>query len=210
MASAEDVKKTASDLPARQHLDELEELMQRMLALPVDPPGDSEIGGAQEPASTDFRFDDRQPRIETEFQFDDSRPEQRAEDQSSPVQASEDPPSALPPDRSKEEPPEESTAPPARQVKASFSSDPTAGKASQAAGIVVGRSIASLRAPPVPLLRRPVLLINRAFDRCTRWLGPPGRWARSQQGRGLLGWVGVILLVVAVTWVLLDGMGWFW
>jgi hypothetical protein len=37
-----------------------------------------------------------------------------------------------------------------------------------------------------------------------------GHWLRAPGGRALLGWAGLLLLVAAVAWLLLDEMGWTW
>jgi hypothetical protein len=59
-------------------------------------------------------------------------------------------------------------------------------------------------------LLQPLLWINRGYDRCTRVLGPPGRWLRSAQGRTVLGYLGLTLLGVAIAWGLRDWLGWWW
>ncbi|HLJ95984.1 MAG TPA: hypothetical protein VKU02_22610 [Gemmataceae bacterium] len=56
----------------------------------------------------------------------------------------------------------------------------------------------------------PLVWINRAFDFATGWLGPLGRWLRGPAGRGLLGWVGLLLLAAALAWLAWDGLGWTW
>jgi outer membrane biosynthesis protein TonB len=73
---------------------------------------------------------------------------------------------------------------------------------------------------PRPALRRPersrgwllgsLYWTNRAFDRGTRWLGGPGRWLRSPGGRSVLGWFGIGLLTVALGWQVLAWLGWTW
>ncbi len=56
----------------------------------------------------------------------------------------------------------------------------------------------------------PLAWINGAFDFVTAWLGPVGRWLRGPAGRGLLGWVGLLLLAAALAWLAWDGLGWTW
>lgn len=46
--------------------------------------------------------------------------------------------------------------------------------------------------------------VNRAFDGLTRCLGTPGRRLRRPQGRAVLGWIGVLSLGAALAWALLD------
>jgi hypothetical protein len=69
---------------------------------------------------------------------------------------------------------------------------------------------ASADEPPVPLLLRPLVQVNDAFDLCTVCLGPLGRWLRGRGGRALLGVVGLLLLAAAVAWGVLDWMGVTW
>jgi hypothetical protein len=71
--------------------------------------------------------------------------------------------------------------------------------------------------PPPPVVpkrstsRHGVLIrANQAFDRWTYPLGTAGHWLRSMEGRGVLGWVGVALLMIALIWGILDWMGWIW
>lgn len=54
----------------------------------------------------------------------------------------------------------------------------------------------------------PLLWINQAFDGCTLILGPSGTKLRSQAGRMMLGFVGVVLLMASATWFLRDWLGW--
>jgi hypothetical protein len=54
----------------------------------------------------------------------------------------------------------------------------------------------------------PLVGVNRAFDGASLWLGPPGRWLRGSWGRGILGGAGLILLAAAVAWGVLDWLGW--
>jgi hypothetical protein len=54
----------------------------------------------------------------------------------------------------------------------------------------------------------PIRWVNRAFDRGTERLGAPGRWLRGRHGRTVLGWTGVVLLLAALTWQVLVWLGW--
>jgi hypothetical protein len=51
---------------------------------------------------------------------------------------------------------------------------------------------------------------NQVFDRWTYPLGTTGHWLRSAEGRDILGWLGIALLMVALVWGVLDWMGWIW
>jgi hypothetical protein len=71
---------------------------------------------------------------------------------------------------------------------------------------------------PVRLPRRslasrcllPLLWFNQAFDKITVVLGGPGRWLRGPGGRHALGLTGLALLVVAGLWLVKDWLGWTW
>jgi len=52
--------------------------------------------------------------------------------------------------------------------------------------------------------------INYLFDQYTGYLGVPGRWLRRPVGRALLGWTGMLLLATSVAIVILDWIGWTW
>jgi hypothetical protein len=45
-----------------------------------------------------------------------------------------------------------------------------------------------------------LLAINGVFDGITGWLGPAGRWLRSEQGRSIVGLSGLAMIVVALLW----------
>lgn len=71
---------------------------------------------------------------------------------------------------------------------------------------------------PLPRRRRawttlvllPLLMVNWAWDFCTWLIGPSGRWLRSPTVKNLLGYTGLGLLAVAAGWLLKDWMGWTW
>ena len=54
----------------------------------------------------------------------------------------------------------------------------------------------------VPGWLRPLVWANRCFDGATAWMGPPGRWLRGESGRAVLGWVGLGLTAGAIAWVI--------
>jgi hypothetical protein len=67
------------------------------------------------------------------------------------------------------------------------------------------------RPPPIPgWWVRSLLWSNHTFDQCTSWLGPPGRWLQGTAGRLLLGWLGIMLFLAAVAWALANGFDWTW
>jgi hypothetical protein len=70
-----------------------------------------------------------------------------------------------------------------------------------------------IRLPTRSLLKRlhlPILWFNRGFDKMTILLGPSGRWLRGQRGRHAMGLAGLGLLGLAGLWVLKDLLGWIW
>jgi hypothetical protein len=64
--------------------------------------------------------------------------------------------------------------------------------------------------PPVTGWLRPLVVVNRAFDRGTLRLGAVGCWLRRPRGRQVLGWTGLLLLAAALARVILDWIGWTW
>jgi len=74
--------------------------------------------------------------------------------------------------------------------------------------------LASVPAPSTPTgalaIYLPLLWINQAFDGCTLMLGDSGAKLRSQAGRSVLAFFGVVLLGASVTWFLKDWLGWQW
>jgi hypothetical protein len=64
------------------------------------------------------------------------------------------------------------------------------------------------RLTPRPALSYQFLLwINRRYDRSTYWLGRPGRWLRTGAFRLLMGLAGLALLGLAVGWLSRDWFG---
>jgi hypothetical protein len=195
--------------PTRQQLDELIDLMQRMLALPPTPTEEDPGPPAETPA--------RSPRLDPTgasvapphvspnafappATIEDDRladPEPRLE---GPARHGEDPavmsitlvPIPSPPPAT---PPASDTGVTPRPKTLSPLSQPAAG---------------STQGPRVGFWLGPLVGVNRAFDAGTAWMGAPGRWLRSPQGRALLGWSGWLLLTAAVAWYLAEGMGWTW
>ncbi len=55
-----------------------------------------------------------------------------------------------------------------------------------------------------------LLWSNRRFDRWTGSLGSPGRWIQGPAGRMVLGWLGIGLLVGSLAWGLCNWFDWTW
>jgi hypothetical protein len=179
--------------PTRQLLDELDALMQRMLALPVNqledklrpttPEGDSENAPDAE-TNRGLKAEDQEGPV--------SRPSSPVPDWERPIPASPEVLEAIGRGRAE--------------------GKPAAGKVGGVAFRPVVRvaSPAAELAVEVPLLLRPLVWCNRAFDSLTLWLGPAGRWLRSPAGRSWLGWIGLGLLAGATAWALVNEFGWTW
>jgi hypothetical protein len=57
---------------------------------------------------------------------------------------------------------------------------------------------------------RPLLWLNQGFDQLTQRLGFAGSWLRSSRGRMVIGVVGLTLLALAAGWWLKEWLGWTW
>jgi hypothetical protein len=211
----------------RQLLDELDSLMQRMLALPVEQEGASGPAGPGPEAGPSLSQAAVVPGRASV-----PAPARPAVLEMSRPAATEPPPRPTPVRVSPRQ-----AAPPARQevVSApdSAPSQPQEEIEPQSPGpVVLGPEVfATLKAGPAPRAPRPALprptvprperralawlfvplaWTNRAFDRGTEWLGTPGRWLRSSGGRTVLGWLGLGLLAAALGWQILAWVGWRW
>ncbi len=176
------VRPGGSAHPTRQQLDDLEALMQRMLALPVNP-------GEDEPAA-------ELPVLTAE-----AEPVRREETAWQPVThtvetvVSEPPPATSP-----------ALPQPARETP---SAALTASSSSVKPPAVKPPAVLN-RVRHFPRWLAPIVWINRAFDNWTMPLGRPGRWLRSRQGRALLGALGFLFMAAAAGWMILSLVGWTW
>jgi len=95
---------------------------------------------------------------------------------------------------------------------------------------VIPASISALATPPLPVdtpdvamsprhplhvaladrCLLPLVWLNAGFDKCTLLLGGIGRALRGPRGRYLLGLTGFALLVAAGVWLVKDWLGWAW
>jgi hypothetical protein len=174
---------TPTPPPTRQQLDDLDALLQRMLALPVNP-SDEPPESPPEPLSPpagNVVLDDSPPVLPPPKAPPPPRPPVHAVAVPLPVLnpvplAERRPPVLPPPDR------------PVSPRQALIASRPA----------------------PEPLLLRPILALNRLFDTVALGLGSPGRWLRRPTGRTLLGLIGLLLLAAAVACVLVTRIGWTW
>jgi hypothetical protein len=170
--------------PTRQLLDELDTLMERMLSLPVD---EHEGGEPLPPRSPLWR------------------------EPAAPVLISIEPPPSLPNQVEMIQTAAPSSAmPPATAATATSPNPISPAPRWSPRGIL--ESALNGRVPEIrtSLWMQPILWSNRVFDRSTLRLGSAGRWLRGENGRTLLGWTGLVLLVLALTCLVLDMIGWSW
>lgn len=204
--------------PTRQQLDELEALMQRMLALPVN---QLDAGADDELSLPTLAPIDMPPAWDTAesalLPAEGARPSREpigpvkngdASRPTVPVLKNESPPVPPPISLVRDDP-----------VLAAFE-EPEEGHGENltpvAANVAIVRRSAAAdrpwslpaRARSAPL--RPLLWTNRVFDRTIGAIGAPGRWLRSPRGRAWIGWTGLALLAAAATWAFLEWMGWTW
>lgn len=154
-------------------LDELEALMQRMLAVPAPPGEDTQVPAAAVtggPPPADPEPPPQTEPAESPRVFTNATPPLLIRRQESVLRDEEG----------------EASAPLVRHVP----SRPP----------VALPWVASPIAAPPPPWRRPLLGINTAFERGTEALGPLGRWLASDAGRAVLGTLGLLLLGGALAW----------
>lgn len=195
--------------PTRQQLDELIELMQRMLALPESPL--EEALGSRSPTAP------RSLHRETPGLSAPAEANPPGADVPSLPRSSAGLPDAAEPS-STHQTSVEGPGPflsvalvpvpgslPAALEQASPNS--ASGDSAPGASPLPARQV---QATAVRLWLRPLVWINYAFDRATAWLGAPGCWLRGPWGRAALGWSGLLLLAVGLAWYVFLGMGWTW
>ena len=169
--------------PTRQQLDELDALLERMLALPVS--------AADEPAAASTAELPAPPAAPPAL------PEPPPPPRPAVAVPLPTPPAAPVP-----------AVPPAAALAAVNAPAPPAVRRPPA---VPRPSLPLFQpAPPPPLWLAPVVLLNRGYDRLTLRLGTTGRWLRHSGGRATLGYAGLLLLAVALGIALFDWIGWPW
>jgi hypothetical protein len=220
----------------RQLLDELDALMQRMLAVPVNELGD--VVEARGPAvqstetPTGARHSETLPDARTAVPMPGPPPPGGAllsTHQAAPAMPA---PHHLPqPDRSKLHVPQVTASPAPDQVPLGGFWPHPALQSPHLREVIgqpatappqwsprPGPRLSGGQSTPTPTARRPMtgwwlhslLWSNRAFDRCTARLGHPGRWLQGRGGRRVLGWLGIGLLLGSVAWGLGNWFDWTW
>lgn len=69
---------------------------------------------------------------------------------------------------------------------------------------------ASASSEPLPFMLLPLYVLNKLFDLLTFPLGPIGTWLRQPAGRNTLGWLGVLMILAAIGWGVADWYGLDW
>jgi hypothetical protein len=172
----------------RQMLDELDALMERMLALPID---DAEAGVVAEPPAVAATLTLLDPPGETAAP--ESIPAAR------PAAAEPEPaPSYLAPLTT--------TVTTASEAAREPAPLPTPVEAALPTPEPLEPLPARLR-PRTDLGYQFLLWVNRGYDRGTFWLGRRGSWLRSRRGRLVLGVLGLALVAASTAWLLWDWLG---
>jgi hypothetical protein len=63
---------------------------------------------------------------------------------------------------------------------------------------------------PLPFALWPLFVLNKLFDLLTLPLGPLGSWLRQPGGRNALGWLGMLMILGAIGWGVADWYGLDW
>jgi len=176
---------TATVQSTRQLLDELDELMERMLALPIEdadqPPPAQPVAATltllESPTDAAAAADATAPASGPDVVADGTLPQY--------LIAIDEPAAAAS----------------AAELPATITS----------AGVPEATPLLPLpqRLQPRPSLSYQFLLwINGGYDRGTFWLGRRGNWLRGRAFRWVLGFFGLALLAAAAAWVVWDWFGW--
>lgn len=183
--------------PTRQQLDDLDQLMQRMLALPVD----EEIG-AEEPNPLEG---DSGPLLVEDVVVRQERAAPRespSSDRWAGLELPQTDSSSLPVPGPTREAPAKEPGPGQGSFPALILPPLVAGSA-PAIVTVNGAENQAKTSEGFP----PLVWVNDAFDVVTVLLGPLGRGLREPKGRSMLGWLGWAFLAAAVAWGILDWLG---
>jgi hypothetical protein len=187
--------------PTRQMLDELDALMERMLALPI---GDVEPAAPPDGGPPNARHT---PTLAAKLTLlpapSDEPPLDAPHSGTNPSHL---PTVAIIRSATAGLPPSLETAAPTPEPLASHVVPPPMVPSADALRTEVPE-------PPATLagwLILPLLWGNRLFDLGTVLLGEPGSWLRSPGGRGVLGVAGLLLLAAACVWLMRDWLGWTW
>ena len=192
MAATRTVKEPTPRSDTHQMLDELDALMDRMLALPIEEPEEQAAAPAPTVSATLTLLDPPQPENPSEPLVAEERSADNAAPDMEPVAPmvptppmAEDDPVAVPVINDVAAPARFDIVSPARVVAAS-------------------------RWRPDQISYQFLLWVNQSYDHGTHWLGSPGGFLRSRRGRTCLGIAGMGLLALALAWLGKDWLGWNW
>jgi hypothetical protein len=214
--------------PTREQLDELETLMQRMLALPVNQL-DADSGDNADTSLPRVPTIHVPPEWETSSAILPGPAVQQAPKETATDEPQDDPAPHLPAIVALPSVRERAREPRASDHDEFANLGPwpvTRGPAKRAeenggavaANVVIVDRPATAPQPWKPLRARrrrsvwvrPLEVVNWAFDRCTMPLGSFGRWLRGPNGRSWIGWTGLLFLTTAAVWAVLGCVGWTW
>jgi hypothetical protein len=206
---------TSASLPTRQQLDEIDNLLKRMLALP---PLDGEVtenppASLSFPAPTIREVPPPQPPAPGDPVVHSWRVEWP---QQPPAAAHPAPPTPPPvtawgspvPARNELPPWTVNSPPPPFAVPVPPAGPPPAPTASPVFATPVPTPPAAAPGSD-SLLVQFLLLLNGTFNALTYLLGPVGTWLRGP-GRNTIGWAGIAMLLTAAAWALGDWYGYEW
>jgi hypothetical protein len=63
---------------------------------------------------------------------------------------------------------------------------------------------------PLPFYLWPFGLVDRSMGGALAAFGPVGRWFGQGGGKVVVGWAGMLMLIAAAAWAVMDYMGWSW
>jgi hypothetical protein len=184
--------------PTRQQLDDLDALLQRMLSLPVSLPDE------ETPAAETIAPPSQEPRAQPTLAAIPPRPADVLPSAPGNLVLADPLSTSAPVGRVSGGPPQPTapaqppTTPPAPWLS------PVIPEIAQPSFIARSPLPTASRPPDDSPLLMPLLWCNRLFDRLALGLGAPGHWLRGPVGRNLLGLLGLLLLLTALSLVLLD------
>jgi hypothetical protein len=220
MATSGQPRSSALDHPTRQQLDELDALMQRMLALPVNPMEEPPDEPPKQPPNEDMADNAGtapaavpSPVAAAKASDAEDAVKKRLADTVLPHASQQEVLGTPSPVLDAEY---RAPAPAASKLSTRYAVRATPPTPSPRPPILPSPapppavSEVTVLQPPFAWPLRPLLWLNLAFDQSTTWLGPLGGWLRGPSGRALLGWGGLLLLAAALVWLVWDGMAWSW
>jgi hypothetical protein len=227
MASAKppQAKEPAPVQSTRQMLDELDALMDRMLAIPVNDVDDPEPTAPaiiRKPTVSATLTVLEPPAEGDRVRREPPPPREIFPKRVTPAASAPEAPTlprviAPPPFEPSRQPPEpapepipEAMIPPPLSVLAPLATRAVTAPESATPLPTLIEEQEALTARPMNVCLLPLVWLNRGFDLCTWLLGPFGGWLRSPRGRYLLGLTGLALLVAGGVWLVKDWLGWAW